>query len=96
VRVARIVHDAVESAEARDRVLHHRVDLLAPGDVGREGPGSRADLSRHLLSGAPVHVGDQHLRALRGEAPAHRRAEAGAAAGYDDRFVLETHRSPSS
>src|SRR5207237_6738120 len=54
--------------------------------------GGLADLARALLESIERAAGDRHLRAVGREALRHREAEAGAAAGDQDRFAREDLR----
>ena len=69
--VGRVVVQAVQGPEAVDGRLHHGAHGVLRRDVGLLGdglPAGRLDLGDRLLGAVGVHVGDDHRRALRGQA----------------------------
>ena len=84
---ARIVDEDIEaSAEAVFRMLEHVPRAFGQAEVGgarRRLPACRADLVCSIARPVAVDIGEQHMRAFRGEATADLAADAASAAGDD-------------
>ena len=91
-RGPRAVDRAVESAEARDRRVDHRVDLVRPRHVGPDEDGLAApvaDRARGFLAALRDEVGDHHAGAAFGEEEGGFATDAGAASGHESGTAVE-------
>ena len=89
-----IVENAVQRAELLDGEVHHRLDLVGFRYVDLERKGLDVlprELRGHLHGSVVIEVGDDDVRALRGEREARLVADAARPARDDDRSFYQFH-----
>jgi hypothetical protein len=92
---AGVVDGAVEAAEARDGLLHQRVDVGAPAHVAADEMRRRAERARRarrLLAGRGGDVGHDDPRACPCEREGSRAPDAGRGPGHERGLSVEIVR----